>query len=337
MKPLSIMKKTILAAALALVGSLSCQAQVTTDPVGFVSITVLAKSDASLGVPLARPNEFQGVVQSISGNVITLAGTPGWTASQFVYVAGTQPKTYFARIDSGANEGLIATITANDTSSVTVTVPTGDSLSGILTNAANGTGDTISIAPYWTLGTLIPGAAAGTQVLLYSTTQAGINLSASAIYFSNGTDWYQNATLSDDVILVASQGFTLRNNTVNPITFSITGSVPMATNRLVVGTLAASKQQDQRIFFNSPVPEYVGNTGLGTSPGDQLLIFNNSLSGENQSANVILVWTGSKWNNGGTDVTNTYQLQPGSSYVLRKAPSASPSTVVTSHLQSYLQ
>jgi len=82
-------------------------------------VTVPAASDAALGAPLSRASKFQGVIESISGNTITVAGTPGWTANQFVYASGTQPKTDFARIDSGvAKEGLIATIASNSTGKV---------------------------------------------------------------------------------------------------------------------------------------------------------------------------------------------------------------------------
>ena len=332
------MNKIILAAAVSLVGSLYSQAQtVTTDPVGFVSVTVPAASDAALGAPLARASEYQGVIQSISGSQITVAGTPGWVASQFLYVSGSQPKTYYARIDSGVREGLIGTITANDATSVTITIPTGDDLTGVLTSALNTTGDSISIAPYWTLATLISGIPAGTQVLTYPTNTSGINLAASATYVYTGTNWQQGITLANDVILPPSQGFTLRNNSASVTTVSITGSVPMATSRLVVRTLAASTRQDQRIFFNSPVPEFIGNTGLGTAPGDQLLIIDNSTTGKNKANSVTLTWSGTKWLNGVTDVTATYQLLPGTSYILRKAQSASPATSVASHLQSYLQ
>ena len=338
------MKKSLLTAAAILAASLSSQAQsVVTDPVGFVSVTVPAASDAALGAPLGRANEYQGVIQSVSGTTgsvqVTVAGTPGWLASQFLYVSGSQPKNYYARIDTGLREGLIGQITANDTTSVTITVPTGDDLVGVKTNAVDGTGDSISIAPYWTLGTLVPasGVAAGTQILTYPTATAGINLSAQTIYFSTGTAWSTAGTASDDVIIPPMVGFTLRNNSASPVTISITGSVPMATNRSVVRTLLASKQQDQRIFFNSPVPEYIGNSGLGSTAGDQLLVFDNSASGKNKSASVILVWTGANWSNAGTNVSNLFQLQPGTSYVLRKAPAATPGTTVTAHLQSYLQ
>ncbi len=339
------MKKTILAAAaVSLMGSLYSQAQsVVTDPVGFVSVTVPAQSDAALGAPLGRANEFQGVIQSVSGTtgsvVITVAGTPGWTASQFVYASGTQSKTYYARIDSGVREGLIGTITANDTSSFTITVPTGDDLVGVLSNAANGTGDNVSIAPYWTLGTLVTGVPNGTKVFTYSTSSVGVNLAPANTYSYNTTvpGWFKGATPSDDVILPPMQGFTVRNSTAGAITVSITGSVPMATHRLIVRM--NSTKQDQRIFFNSPVPEYVGNTGLGLAQGDQLLIIDNSTTGFNKANSITLTYnaTVAKWFKGGTDVDQVYQLQPGASFILRKAASASSQTTVDSHLQSYLQ
>ena len=339
------MKKSLLAVAVSLAASLYSQAQsssVTTDPVGFVSVTVPAASDAALGAPLGRANEYQGVIQSLSGTTgsvtLTVAGTPGWLASQFVYAVGTQPKTYYVRIDTGtAREGLIGTITANDATSITFTVPTGDDLVGVKTNAVDGTGDSISIAPYWTLQTLVTGVPAGTQLLTYPTNVAGLNVAAAVTYVFTGTNWQQGATVMNDVILPPGQGFTLRNNSASAVTISITGSVPMATNRFVVRTLAANTRQDQRIFFNSPVPETIGNTGLGTQAGDQLLIIDNSIAGKNKSSSLTLTWTGTQWKNGANDVTTTYQLQPGSSYILRKAQTASPTSVVTTHLQSYLQ
>ncbi len=338
------MKKIILTAAVSLVGSLYSQAQsVVTDPVGFVSVTVPAQSDAALGTPLGRANEYQGVIQSISGNVITVAGTPGWVASQFLYVNGSQPKTYYARIDSGVREGLIAPITANTTTTITITVPIGDDLNGVLTNAVNTTGDSISIAPYWTIASLISGVPAGTQVFLYPsildpTTQAATNQSPSAIYVYSGSNWLKSGINSDDVTLPPMVGFTLRNNSASPLVVSITGSVPMATNRMVLRTVAAGAKQDQRIFFNSPVPEIIGNTGLGTAAGDQLFIIDNSIPGKNKSSTTTLTWTGSTWLQGFTNVTQTFQIQPGTSFILRKAQTAGGATnFVSSHLQSYLQ
>ena len=335
MKTTSLLSLAMLAS-----GLLSLQAQVSTDPVGFVSVTVPAASDAALGAPLGRAAEYQGVIQSITGSTITVAGTPGWATNQFVYAAGTQPKTYFVRVDSDSKEGLILPITANGTNTVDVTFPAGEDLTGVLTNAANGTGSSISIAPYWTPSTLITGVVAGTQILRYPTSTAGINLSSAATYLFNGTSWFQGATNVNDATFAIGEGFVLRNNSASAQTISITGSVPMSGHRTRLYTLAPSTSQDQRIFYNSPVPEIIGNvfpvSSLAT--GDRLLAFDNAASGKNKSSSVTLLWNGSAWFQGATNVTTTYQLQPGSSYIFRKNQTgASAASVSWADLQSYLQ
>lgn len=316
-------------------------AQVVTAPVGFVSVTVQPQSDVALGAPLNRAEEFQGVIQSISGNTITVAGTPGWTANQFVYASGTQPKTYYARIDSGAKEGLIATIASNTTGSVTVTLPSGEDLTNVSTNEAlvspATTGDSISIAPYWTPASLITGVVAGTQIIVTSTTTAGINL-APVFYVFTGTNWMQGGTNVNDVTFAPNQGFLLRNNSTNSQTISVTGSVPMSGHRLGLRLISPGTRQDVRFFYNSPIPETLGAVfGAGTGvlfPGDQLLTIDNTTAGKNK-APVILVWNGSNWLQGATVVTNSFSLQPGASYLFRKNSSGSNST--WSDLQSYLQ
>jgi uncharacterized protein (TIGR02597 family) len=313
----------------------------TTDPVGFVSVTVPAASDAALGAPLGRASEFQGVIQSIAGNTITLAGTPNFAANAFVYSAGVQAKTYYLRIDSDTKEGLILPITGNGTASVDITIPAGEDLTGVLTNAANGTGSSVSIAPYWTPSTLITGVLTGTQILRYPTSTTGTNLAPSITYVFNGTNWLQGVTVVNDVIFQTGEGFTLRNNSTTVAqTISITGSVPMSAHRIRLRTLAASASQDQRIFYNSPIPETIGNVfaPAALAAGDRLLAFNNAASGKNKSPTDNLVWSGTAWLQGATNVTTTYQLQPGSSYIFRKNQTgASAASVVWNDLQSYLQ
>jgi len=322
--------------SLAITGLGFAQTTAATDPVGFVSISVPAASDYSLGFPLHRPSEFQGVIQSISGNTITVAGTPGWSTSQFVYAQGTQAKTYYVQIDSGTKEGQYAKITANDATSITLTLNSGDDLSNILTNAANGTGDMISIIPYWTPSTLFSGMTPGTQLLLFPSGTAGINLAASFAYVFSGSSWFQGATNVDDAVLDLGLGLVLRNNSASVASVAVTGAVPMTANRYLFRTLAANTKQDNRFFFNSPVPEIIGNTGLGITPGDQLLVFDNTATGKNKAPVFSIVWSGSAWFQGATDVTATFALQPGTSYILRKNSTASPQTFVSSGLPSYL-
>ena len=336
------MKKLQFTLALIVASASLLSAQVVTAPVGFVSVTVPTASDAALGAPLGRAEEFQGVIQSISGNTLTVAGTPAWTANQFVYVAGTQRKTYFARIDTGAKEGLIATITANGSGDLAVALPAGENLSNVSTNAAlvspATTGDSISIAPYWTIGTLFSGAIPGTQILVTPTTTPGINIAAQTHTF-NGTNWVKGVNVSNDTVLEFGQGLILRNNSNSTaLNISITGTVPMSGHRLVLSTLAGNTKQDYRIFYNSPIPELIGNVFNAGSlvAGDQLLHTDNVPTGKNKPM-TTLTWNGSNWIQGASVVTTTFSLQPGSSYLFRKNKSTNPSSVVWSDLQSYLQ
>lgn len=315
---------------------------VETNPVGFISITVPPASDVALGVPLGRPNEFQGVIESISGNTITLSGSPAWTASQFKYASGTQSKTYYLQIDSGKKEGLVLPITDNGSSTVTVTLPDGEDLSDISTNqspvAPLTAGEVISIAPYWTLSSLVPTAIAGTNILMFPTQTVGINV-APTIYFTNGSSWFTGVTPANDVCIVNQQGFILRNNsTTSSQIVTITGAVPMTSHRLRLKTLAANTRQDIRFFYNSPVPELIGNVISSTSltAGDQLLFTDNTATGKNKSP-TTLFWSGTGWFQGVTPVSNTFTLQPGWSYVIRKVQTTNPASVVWTSLQSYLQ
>lgn len=322
----------------ALAFSTTASKAVETDPVGFVSVTVPANSDVALGTPLGRASEFKGVIQSITGNTITLAGTPNFGVNALVYSNGTQPKTYYLRIDSDSKEGLCLPISANGTASVDITIPSGEDLTGVLTNAANGIGSSVSIVPYWTINTLFTGAIAGTQILVTSTATAGINLPTTTYTF-NGTNWLKGPTASNDDFLLVTQGVTVRNNsTTTALTLSVTGSVPMTSHRMRLATLAPNTRQDIRFFYNSPVPEVVGSVfNVGSLvPGDQLLYIDNAASGKNKPS-ITLVWNGTNWLQGPTAVTNTFTLQPGQSYLFRKNQSASPSSVVWADLQSYLQ
>lgn len=322
--------------ALVVSTSVMSQTSGSTQPVGVMKISIPAHTDFAFGIPLRRASVYQGVIQSISGNSITLAGSPAWSTDQFAYASGTQPNTYYALIGSGAKEGLFAKITANDSGSITVSANSGDDLTSIYTNVVDGTGDVIDIIPYWTPSTLFPGMPAGTQLLIYSSTTVGINLAANAIYVFSGTTWFQGATVVDDVPFEPLRGVTIRANNGAVANYRFKGHVPMEKHRMVLQTLAASTKQDIRFYYNSPVAESIGTTSLGISPGDQLLVFDNAATGTNKAASQILVWSGSAWFQSAVDVTNTFSLQPGTSYILRKNQTSSPQSWVWSVLQRYL-
>ncbi len=147
---------SLTAAFVALIGAASAQSTATTDPVGFVSVTVPAQSDAVLAVPLNRAAAFKGKIKNISGSIITVEGTPAWTANQFVQNIPTQNDTFAIQLATGTKEGLIAKVTANGVDTLTLQLDAGDDLSGVKTGDVDGilNADEIDVMPYWTPSTL---------------------------------------------------------------------------------------------------------------------------------------------------------------------------------------
>jgi uncharacterized protein (TIGR02597 family) len=321
------------------------QAQVTTDPVGFLNVTVPANSDAIISVPLNRAASFKGMIQSISGNVMTIAGTsPAWTANLFVQSLPSQIDTYAVLIASGTNEGMTAKITANGANTLTVQLATGDNLSAVKTEAVNGAGlgDQIDIMPYWTPSSLISSIPDGTEMYAFDNTTTGQNVSPTTLLqFFTGFGWYETVGFTDQSNrpMPFGTGFILRNNSSSSISAPLTGSVPMSSNRLILRTLAANTNQDQTIGYMSPVPTVLGTVNLGAQDNDELYLFDNSASGKNKSPSTLLIYFGGLWYNSLTfaDVTSTTILQPGNAMIYRKKSTSSPQNFVWQNLQSYLQ
>jgi len=347
MKP-NISASILLSLALLGAGSIFALTTATTDPVGFVNVTVPANSDAILAVPLNRTPDFKGVIQSISGNVITVAGTsPGWATSpqRYVQALPTQPNTYAVLFATGVKEGMIAKVTANGANTVTIQLDAGDDLTGVKTEAVDGAGfgDHIDIMPYWTPSTLVPSTAAvGVQILGFVGTTVGTNLSSSQIYAHGGGGVWEDGFTSEDAThtpLRFGIGFVLRNTGGAALPITFVGNVPMTKYRQQLKTLAANTDQDFAFGYSSPIPETLDNVGLGAAPdGDTILGFNNAATGYNKSASQLLVRDGGAWVDGftGDPVGATFQLQPGFGYVYRKFRTVSPTTAVWSDLPSYL-
>lgn len=298
------------------------QAQVSTAPVGFNTITALDNSDTRFSAPLHRAATYQGVVQSVSGGVITVQGLPGWTANQFVYASGTQSNTYYVSIGSGNKVGMFYTVTANDAdtgtaNTTTITVDTaGDTLTG-----ASGIvmGDSLSIIPYWTLSTLFPtgqgitpastvtGAGSLTQILVISTSSVGTNLAPTSTFYyypGNGSNfaagWRQVGggfnNLKDDSILPPESPIIIRQNNVGTTaSIVVSGSVPTSNRAYVIGTLQSNTAQDNWVSVEVPVALTLSQSNLSQSAaftsattvtgagGDQLLVFDDTVAAINKA------------------------------------------------------
>jgi uncharacterized protein (TIGR02597 family) len=308
-----------------------------TDIAGFMKFSLLGNSDNFQSMPVVRPSAATLLVQSVGGNVVNVTPSPNWSNNQFVYASGTQSNVYYARFISGAAEGRLYPITANGSASVTLNLGT-DDLAAVSPN------DSISVEPYWTLGTVFPNGTGinisptagnrNTEVLAPDLTTLGINLSATKVYFFNAGIWKQvgqgAANHNDDVIQPNSY-LIVRHNVATNTTVTAAGvviaskvSIPVRAQTTVgqdnsVGLLRAAAVSlnasgliSSGAFLSSPLPG---------SRTDELLAFDNSVASRNKSASAVYYYWNNAWREvglGNADV-GTNLLVPGTGFIIRKS------------------
>ncbi|MCX6896386.1 MAG: TIGR02597 family protein [Verrucomicrobia bacterium] len=342
--------KPILCFGLLLLGStcwLPAQ-EVVSGIFGFQKITLSANSDSIIAVPFNRLSADSGLVSSVSGSVVQVQGTPNWTASQFVYSAGVQSNTYYARFDSGAWEGRYFTITNNGTNSLTLNLA-GEVLAGVLA------GDAVSIIPYWTLGAVFPNGgnptnwngvhvttstfSHKTDLLIPDFTGNGKNLAPTLFYYlytnaTSGANWRLSGqtTNNNDDILRPNTYFIVRNSYSNA-TFVAMGDVQ--TTKTVVGIRGSlTVVQDNFVGLPRPIEVSLDNSGLLTNYSftvssssfnqkDQLLIFNYTNVAKNQApVDFYYYLTNAGWRKSGAGTTNygpSNVFVSGGGFIIRRA------------------
>ena len=311
-------------------------------PAGFLKIQLLGNSDSFVSVPFTRAGATSVTVASVFGNVVSVNETSNWPANQFVYASGTQSNTYYARFTSGSAEGRVYQITANGSNSLTLSLGT-DTLGNV------NTGDGIAVEAYWTLGTVFPNGAGvnvsptlgnrNTEVLTPDLTSAGINLSATKVYFFNGGFWKQvgqgSANHNDDVLSPNSY-LLVRHNVATNTTMVSAGNVITSKVAIVLQTLTTN-QQDNSVALMRPVPVSLNDSGLITSgafsasplPGsrtDELLTFDNAATNRNKSATAVYYYWSGAWRQvgaGSTDVGSNQPLGAGTGFIIRKGTNGS--------------
>ena len=313
-----------------------------TDPVGYVSLgntagpsAIPANTDTRISIPLLNATASVGSVAAggIAGNVITVDGA-AYTPSEWV--------GYYVQIVSGANEGQILLVTANDATSLTVDVQPGDSLTGV------SDGDSIELSEAWTLDSFVGEVPVGTQLLAFSGSASGINIAPDVIY-EYGTAfgtfpsnvWF-NATFFTEAgsdVLFPGEGLVVRTGATAIDSLVITGEVPTVRNRTLIA--GGSGQQDTPISYVSPVDEAVVDAGIPAATDDQILIFDPTATGLNKAPATIYQY-GTAFGTFPTDTwydatffteLTTEALPAGQSFVYRTAGAAGD--VVWSDEQDY--
>ena len=323
---------------------------VTTPVMGLVTGTCKTNSDTIVSVPLMRPPECVGTISgsaTLSGDfaTVTASGTvsPVWAPNQFA-------SYYYIKFSSGALNGKVFTIAANDAKTVTFNTE-GDTVGGVVD------GDQFSVIKYWTIGDLFP---PGVQTTFAQSTSrlmplsslgipntsgtgtggAGINLSVSRWYLivGSGTNGKWQDTSAGDAsnqILYPDTFFIVRHNPANfpgkavaDTTYAFLGQVN--GDRVVTPLLTqAARLQDNFVVLQRPVGVQLSDTGLsGTTgfaqsasrlmPVDTLLVYENNTPGINKSAPYTFCMVNGNWTSLSGSASNNFVIQPGMGFIIRK-------------------
>lgn len=337
------MKKPLLALTLLAAATASYATDTAyTTPVGGFTHTAAANSDTRISATLARDAVWTGTVGSSTGTTITVNGSPAWTAG--AYTPGVN--TYYVRMRSGSLRGQYFIVTGNTTEVLTVD-PAGMALGSI------SMGDTLEIAPFWTLGTLFPSNQAGTaftattslfsiqtQILTYDASTTGINRPPTgAYYFYNGA-WRKvgspSATSFDSTILFPDT-FVIQRNKASATSLVYTGRVQGGYLGTVID--GATSANDNYVAVSLPIDVTLDQTGLQTSGfaattstffiKDQVLWYDPADVGTNRPPSAAFYYFNGAWRKVGssssTDFGNT-ALKAGGGFIIRKAANGTSST-----------
>lgn len=342
-----------LLAALAMATATHAQTTVSSDPVGFNSVTCLPNSDTICSVPFNSEVAFQGTLASApslnSGTAtLTPSASVAWTTDQYKTL-------YYVRFISGVKSGMYYQVTTNAAGSLTVDLAGDD---GSTIAAA----DQFKLCKFWTLGTLLPaatqttavpssgnlGTQRRTEILFPDNITAGTNLAPTDKFFVVNTLEWRKAVSgfpnADNAILPPDTYFIVRHNNINitnATTFTSVGGVE--TKDLATGlSTIVTGQQDNFVSNGRPIPvrladldfsstAFVDSAGnLGTQRRDQLLTYDNTTAVVNRSPSAIYFRVSGQWRKSvsGFPSADNDLLPAGVGFVIRKYQTADGFTKV---------
>ena len=350
---------TATAACGLLLSPASAQTTATTDPVGAMTVTLQPGADNLIGFPLKKPALSRLTVSSVSelSPDVWEVGFSGLTVT-----SGQFDQSYFIRLKDGLLDGYYFTILSNTSQTVTV-----DGLGVDL--SALSVGDSFDVVEYHTLASLFPPSGQGSggplvlssgdrlsqrgsQVLFPDLSGSGINRSSSETFYvkdvSNG-GWARNSDRSqaNSQVVLPDMYVVIRQPSDSGVrTLTLGGSVHYGKEAVFFHSLSlGSGPQDNYVALPRPVPTTLSELDFGSSfvessgdrlsqRADQLLVFGTP-SGLNPSASETFYKVNGEWRrNSDRSVADSYVLEAGSAFIVRKVPSTGGVTSVwTSSIQ----
>lgn len=338
--------QALVVAALFTSGNAFGQITATSDPVGYVSLTVPANSDSTIGQPLHRPSAFSAS-GTVAGATVTVSG--GLVANQFVFAALAQTNAYYLLIKSaGAFNGRYFEVLGNTTTVITLDTDI----------QALGAPSTITfeVIPYHTLNTLFPnGQGVGVTADIYEPSglvqfksmNIGVNRTIATNYFyyqgteEVGTGWYNNDNLSlglqNNSTVDPYVAVQVRNLENSPKTVVLSGVVPTYSVKTPIVT--ANVSNDNHLSVQYPLDVTLAQSGLAGNgvraasdiyePIDLLMVYNDTATDVNKPISKIYFYyvgteeAGTGWyDNDNLSLglqNNTAVLKAGRTFVIRRS------------------
>lgn len=259
---------SLTAAAAAVVSTLHAQTETaTTEPVGFVTATITPKpadraaAFSIVQFPMMKAAAFQGAATAgQSSGVVAVTGA-SFTNGQFSTNSDGTPNFYI-EITSGNSEGLVADVSSNTSSTVTVD----PSDAAVVTSAMPAN---VIIRPH-TKVTEIFGSNSSTVVLRGGTSPSnadqihfGRGGSLQGVYFRTGlgSGWRTTAgnNSASNTVIYPGESVIVRRTTNSPITLINTGAVNAGRALIPVS------QGAMTVATSFPVGTTLGSSGLYTS------------------------------------------------------------------------
>jgi hypothetical protein len=337
------MKKLNVALAILVAAVMAGNAQVSSEPVGYVNLTItgsgtgVSKKTTYLSFPLLDKQltvsgKTTGTITGVTSTTIT-DSTAGWTPGEL-----SVPATpYLIGITSGTAAGRIFLISSSATTggalgtspntATTVTITTYDTASGIdLVAAGVAVGDSYSIYGGDTLSSLLgspstTGVASGSTATVSDSVVMVVNGSSST-YWHNGTNWKKSASGSPDsynVPILPYAGIAYARLGAADINITATGTVPTVGRKMQIKN---SGPTYLGMYF--PVDTTISGLGLhnlsgwtaNTSVGSADKIVLVSSSGSSST----YWYTGTNWKKSasGSPISDTVVIPAGTQIYINK-------------------
>ena len=225
---------------LASVAAVSGQS-VVTEPVGFTTLTVAAKPPASRGftyvaLNMFRPTAYRSIVPTVSAsgsNTVLTFPASSFTTSQFA--AGTAPNySHFVEITNGTGAGILADISANDTSTITLT----EDISAMVTAGTT----SIRVRPHWTFATALgannsagfQGSNTPTNADALSLLNGATGVFTSYFYSTTNNRWQHGGADGSNDIIRPDQCIQVERKVTSPVSFTLVGEVKLGPTEIMI-------------------------------------------------------------------------------------------------------